>query len=323
MSHIRLKPSFPVCSLLVGWSSFLLTTFATSLAVAQINDPVNYRWSPTPPPGVVGGTAVQRGYPVQGYYQPIRLQSEGPLTVAMAVNGQFEPLTALPREVGLLVGAVYRLKVSNIPFAENQAIYPTIELIDRIYPPVGREREFPIPIDLSIEDLTLALNGQFVTRVIYLENPNNAMPVADNPAKQRWFDAGTGANPIQVADTLGRPVAILRIGSRQPTQPGMYEADFIGPNVPFIRFNQPAAPTPPHPYYSRDAAKDELPPVSMPPAKVPTMLNGPRQPGTLPPSEPVNPQTGQPYNQTYPANPIAPATESGTMSERPTVRFFR
>jgi hypothetical protein len=55
--------------------------------------------------------------------------------------------------------------------------------------------------------------------VIYLEDPNLALPVHyDTDQEQPWVEAPHGADPLVVADGLGRPVAILRIGGRVPTR---------------------------------------------------------------------------------------------------------
>jgi hypothetical protein len=118
---------------------------------------------------------------------------------------------------GLLIGHVYRLQVTGIQFHEGQEVYPTIELVDRLYPPPGQAARFPIPIELTEEELAYALDGRYVTRVIYVEDPNSALPVADVPGKQRWFEIDPRQDPLEVADRLGRPVAILRMGSRIPS----------------------------------------------------------------------------------------------------------
>ena len=82
----------------------------------------------------------------------------------------------------MLIGSVYRLRVTNIPLQEGLEVFPTIEVIDRLYPPVGQEFRFPIPIELTQEELEMALDGKFVTRVIYLEEPDAALPVAAEAA---------------------------------------------------------------------------------------------------------------------------------------------
>jgi len=89
----------------------------------------------------------------------------------------------------MLIGAVYRMRVTNIRLAEGAEVFPTVEVVDRLYTPVGQERRFAIPIDITEEDLKLAIDGKFVTRVIYLENPRNALPAREVSKSQNWFEA--------------------------------------------------------------------------------------------------------------------------------------
>ncbi len=108
-------------------------------------------------------------------------------------------------------------------------------MIDRLYAPIGQELRFPIPIDVTEADLKLALAGKFVTRVIYLEDPRHAL--AGTPRlrrSQNWFEAAPGQDPLAVADGLGRPVAILRLGARLPDQ-GSDPFFFFG-SPPFLAF---------------------------------------------------------------------------------------
>jgi len=167
------------------------------------------------PPGAIGTLRLQRGEPYLGYFQPVEFFSDAAVGIAVAVDGRFT--AAAPRiKVGLLIGSVYRLRVTNIPGSEGQEVFPTLELIDRTHPPPRLAEQYPIPVHLTQTDLRLALAGRYVTRVIYLEDPRNALPVAQPAASQEWFDAAPGRDPLEVADAMGRPVAILRIGGRSP-----------------------------------------------------------------------------------------------------------
>jgi hypothetical protein len=157
----------------------------------------------------------------------------------MALAGCFEPPQHAPIAAGLLIGGVYRLRVGRIPQNEGYEVFPTVEVIDRIYPRPEETWRFPIPIELSQQDLELALRGKFVTRVIYLEEPRNAIPHAENPHDQNWFDVRPGENPLHVADTLGRPVAIVRIGGRLPIDPNQPDAEFLYGSPPWIRCVRP------------------------------------------------------------------------------------
>ncbi len=178
---------------------------------------VTYLQNADSPPGVVGAARLNSRSAVAGFFQPVEVSGPERLEVALAQSGQFlEPLAA-PVKVGMLVGAVYRLRVTNIPLRPGEELYPTIEVLDRLYAPRGREHRFPIPVVLEKEDLWRALDGGMVTRVIYLEDSENALPAADEPGSQRVTDVGGQDNALKVADEFGRPMAILRIGSRVPT----------------------------------------------------------------------------------------------------------
>jgi hypothetical protein len=129
----------------------------------------------------------------------------------------------------MLVGQVYRLHVTEVPNRPGEELFPTVEIINRIYPPVGEEFRFPIPIEFTQQDLELALDGKFVTRVVYLEDPERALAVAKSAeSEQSFFEVRPSDDPLEVADRLGRPVAILRLGGRLPEATGPDEKFLFG-----------------------------------------------------------------------------------------------
>ncbi len=183
--------------------------------MGQASD-VHYQHHAMMPPGAIGSWQLLRGGPLPGWFQPVEIKAPNGALISLAEAGTFTEPKRPPLCVGLLVGQVYRLKVMNIPLHEGQEVFPTIELIDRTYAPPGQELRFPIPIDLSYEDLQLALAGKFVTRVVYIEDPRRALPVAEHKGGRRWFEVAPGQDPLAAADLLGRPVAIIRLGGRAP-----------------------------------------------------------------------------------------------------------
>lgn len=186
------------------------------LATGLAQEPAVHYWhAGVMPPGAIGCRQLQRGGPLAGYFQPVEIKAPPGVSISLAVANQFLPGEAAPRRVGLLIGSVYRLRVANILRAEGSEVFPTIEIIDRTYAPGGQELRFPIPVEIALQDLGLALEGKFVTRVIYVEDPHNASPVRYD-GEQPWFEVGPGRDPLAAADVLGRPVAILRIGGRIP-----------------------------------------------------------------------------------------------------------
>jgi hypothetical protein len=200
---------------------------------------VHYFNADAMPPGAIGSLQLTRGGPLPGYFQPVEITAPNGAKISTVVDGQFEQGQPGTTTIGLLIGAVYRLRVTNIPGAEALEVYPTIEVIDRLFPPVGMEGRFPITIDLAQDDLELALDGKFVTRVIYLEEPDDALPLAEGPRQQEAYQVTPGQNPLDVADRLGRPMAIVRLGGRLPDADRPDQAFMFG-SPPFLRFSVPA-----------------------------------------------------------------------------------
>lgn len=196
------------------------------------------------PPGAIGrqrllGSGPLSGYCQSGYRQPVEIRVPSGARIAPAVgagfaNGQPDRLL-----VGLQVGTLYRLQVTHIPERPGLEIFPTVEIIDRLYPPPGQALRFPIPIELTLDELELAADGHFVTRVIYLEDPLAALPLTDPDKHQRWVEARPGEDPLVMADHLGRSMAILRLGGRLPVQGQPLDAFLYG-SPPVLLYDKPA-----------------------------------------------------------------------------------
>lgn len=180
------------------------------------------------PAGVVGQARLQRRGPVVNYYQPVQFVGPTGVKFALAENGSFgnsqDGLMA-----GLLIGSVYRYRVTEIPGAEGVELYPTVELIDRTYPPANLATLYPIPVVLDESDIEAALDGRMVTRVVYLEDPQTAIAIPGTPTESRVMELSSYQDPLHEADRLGRPVAIVRMGSvRPPAAPALLPQFFFG-----------------------------------------------------------------------------------------------
>lgn len=198
---------------------FIPVVFAAVIvaAVAQGQDGHAHRvYRSDYPPGAVGQLQLQRGGPLPGYFQPVEIIAPNGAAVSMFNGGAFQATDSGRVKAGLLIGAVYRIKVTQIPGHEGFEVFPSIEVVDRTYPPPGIEFHFPIPVHITQEELEMAMRGQYVTRVVYLEDPLMAFPQKDIPGEQRVTAVGPEVDPLHVADDFGRPMAILRIGGRVP-----------------------------------------------------------------------------------------------------------
>ena len=222
-------------------------------------------------PGAIGSQQLQRGGPLHGFscvngqmpngnaFQPVEIRAPGGISISMASEGTFERPQPAPSRVGMLVGPVYRFRVMNIPFTPGIEVFPTVEIVDRLYPPPGQKLQFPIPVELTAEELQMAADGKFVTRVIYVEDPHAAVPVADDEKHQSWFDVGPGESPLKVARNLGRPVAVLRLGGRLPDPDVGVDMGFLCGCPPLVHFSPSNTPAKAPPRAQKSNTRRELP----------------------------------------------------------------
>jgi hypothetical protein len=210
---------------------------------AEAQPPVHYFHNANLPPGTIAYGQLQRHMLMRGYYQPVEVMVPNGAGVSVNVGGQFDEPHEGSVLAGMQIGPVYQLKISNIPYYEGYEIFPTIEVINRLYPPEGKAGRFPIPIQFTQEELELALSGRYVTRVVYLEDHESALPVQDDPTRQRYFEAGPGEDPLQVADKFGRPMLIMRMGSRVPSPEDI--ANSAANPAPAIVYEKPSVPSVP------------------------------------------------------------------------------
>ena len=195
------------------WAVLVGTAVCTS--VLAEGQPVHWRHAGALPPGAIGRQRLMRGGPLSGFCQPVEIRAPRGARIAPAAGSTF--LEGQPDRllVGLTIGAVYRFRVTEIPGHPGLELFPTVEVVDRLHPPPGQMLRFPIPVELTQDELVSAGEGSFITRVIYLEDPSLALPL-DEQDQQRWVETRPGEDPLVVADHLGRPMAILRLGARVP-----------------------------------------------------------------------------------------------------------
>lgn len=229
-----------------GWLAGLAglsLAFTASQAAAQDGaDQRVYPLNQMAPPGRAAEWSAIAHPDTAGYFQPIRVELPTKGRVAFFSKGlEAAPVQAAPAEAAMLIGPVYRLQISHLPEFPGVELYPTVELLDRLHAPVGREADFPVPIAFTLEEIQFALEGRLVTKVVYLEQPDRAdpfRPVESAPTEM----IGPAENSIAVADAAGRPMALVRIGGRIP-DPADRESAFYGTGAPLL-FRHAAVPRP-------------------------------------------------------------------------------
>lgn len=214
------------------WFLFLATSAGVAVraddpSVYLSNNAQHHLLDASMPPGVIAATRQRMAaVPAPPYYQPVRFQGPPGTSFSLAEAGSFSEGDA-DLMAGLMVGRVYRFQVTGIPGAAGAELYPSVEMVDRTYPPPGLATSYPIPINLDREDMLAALDGQLVTRVIYLEDPQTATPLAQPKTGPVAIEVPQYQDPLHAADRLGRPVAIVRIGSLAPPRSSALAGQFF------------------------------------------------------------------------------------------------
>ena len=193
-------------------------------------------------PGTMARLQLLRDPELSQYVQPVRIEVPENATVAFWDGGSFTPAKENSVMGGLTVGPVYRTKISNIKGHPGLEVYPSIEMLDRLYPPEGLAIEHPVEIAIHYNDLLQVARGKMVTKVVYLEDPLTALPYRQQESHQSSFDVGFREDPFAVAARLGRPMAIVRLGTRAPI-PSSDNANFNFFSPPVERYSD-QLPTP-------------------------------------------------------------------------------
>jgi len=131
-----------------------------------------------------------------------------------------EPLV-IPGRQDFYQGAIYRLRLSNVPGRPGIELFPTLE----IAPVTPRTDAYlahsPIPVQFTEEDFDQAISGNFVTKVIYLPDPEFqelALAGVETLVSTRL---DPGVDPIAEADRRGSILAIVRMGNKDLRRAGM------------------------------------------------------------------------------------------------------
>jgi uncharacterized repeat protein (TIGR01451 family) len=120
--------------------------------------------------------------------------------------------------VGMRLGTGYQMALDNLPDRPGARIFPYVEIVGHLHRPATVDpSKYPIRIPFTRDDIADVLDrGRMVTKVIYLEDPDQAVPVHLPKDEIPSADLEPVESPLKVAAALGRIVAIVRIGAKEP-----------------------------------------------------------------------------------------------------------
>ena len=140
---------------------------------------------------------------------------------ALTAQGAFDSVPlVVPGRYNFPQAAIYRVKQTNIAGREGVELYPTLE----IGPTTPRTEAYlahnAIPVQFTDEDFDQVLSGNFVTKVIYLPDPEfqeMALAGVETLVSTRL---DPGVDPITEADRRGAILAVIRLGNKDVELPG-------------------------------------------------------------------------------------------------------
>ncbi len=167
----------------------------------------------------IGGSAVN---PTGATTQIKFLGPEGMMVGWQVAGGFAEAQLQSPSRYNFVQAHSYRLKLTNIPGREGLVLYPTIQ----VYPTHPRTEAYlshnSVPLMMTDEDLDQVQTNNFVTKVIYLPDPQNQELAIAGVETLVSTRLDPGVDPIVEADRRGTIMLVLRVGNMdfESTIPG-------------------------------------------------------------------------------------------------------
>ena len=167
------------------------------------------------------------GYPVEPSMIPMmrppvatsQINFVGPegLTIQWSdkIPGQFDSdKFTCPATHDFMQGAIFRLKLSKIPGHLDKELYPTLE----VAPTMARTQAFlahnSVPVEFTPNDFDQVLFGNFITKVIYLPNPEYQGLAMAGVGTLVNTQLEPGVDPIVEASNRGAILAVIRMGNK-------------------------------------------------------------------------------------------------------------
>jgi hypothetical protein len=118
-----------------------------------------------------------------------------------------------PGRYNFIQGAVYRLKLSDLPGRPGVDLYPTLEVV----PASARTDAFlahsAVPVGFTNDDLDKVAAGNYLVKVIYLPDPQFQELSVAGPEEVVSTQLEPGVDPIAEAQRRGNILLVIRLGN--------------------------------------------------------------------------------------------------------------
>lgn len=267
------------------------------------------------PPGVVAAAGAPMGGPVMpqgaGRTQIVFSDPAGMKVSWFAPGKDGAPgFTAqgldTPGKYNFLQGAIYRLKLSNVPNRPDMNLYPTLEVLPGTPKAAAFLAHSTVPVSFTEEDFQQIAAGHFVVKVIYLPDAQyQDLAGPGGPDEIVSSRLEPGVDPIAEASKRGSILVVVRLGKIDLELANSPSMDAPPPGMPMMMApnggmpggpacgpdGRPLPPLPGGPGQMMPPPPSNLPPgVMMPPPgqprPMPMVPGGPVPGQNLPPAAP-------------------------------------
>jgi hypothetical protein len=196
-------------------------------------------------------------------------------------NGFTAQALDVPGRYNFLQGAVYRLKLTDVPDRAGIPYFPTLEVVPTNVKTAAFLAHSSVPVTFTADDFEQVAAGNYLVKVIYLPDPQFQDLAATGPNEVVSSRLEPGMDPISEAARRGSILLVVRLGNIDLEAAGTPAMD--APSM--YQHQQPNAAA------QRGGMMGPhgmtLPPANLPnnlaPQNLPPMLPGATTPSPLPP----------------------------------------
>jgi uncharacterized repeat protein (TIGR01451 family) len=124
----------------------------------------------------------------------------------------------LPATLGFRPGYAYRLAVSDMDAFPSQAFFPSLDVRGTLaLVPKMRNADFPAHIHFTEDEFAKVIRGSHIKKVVTLERPDSALPLASKPDEPIEIPLPPGRDPYREAAERGQPLIVYQLGQRTLT----------------------------------------------------------------------------------------------------------
>jgi hypothetical protein len=170
-----------------------------------------------------------------------------------------------PATYNFAQGAIYRLKLSDIPDYPGRDLYPSLEVVPSGQRALTFLAHSSVPVSFSPDDFRMVMSGNYVVKVIYLPDPQfQDIAVGGGLGELISTQLEPGVDPIAEAAKRGCILLIVRLG-----------------NIDLELRHSPAMDAPPPHPAPPPGGMGMAPPGLMPPGGIGMMPPGMMPPGLM------------------------------------------